>query len=799
MLKNQKGFLLISIIFIMLLMAVSIFSINYYSVTQIRMASNQIDSVQTGYDFNAIVETSLWELTDNLFWRTVEAGVDTAFNGTTYTRIVRNANLSPFNYPSDYDDAVTIQVTPKGSDQSFQKSFRYYARVFVGADTDLDEPMGMFMDSSGNIYIAGTKGHIIWKIDTFWDITQFAGTGSSGFSGDGGPAASAELSEPNGVFGDSSGNIYIADTNNHRIRKVDTFGNISTFAGTGNSNYSGDGAEAILAELNQPRGIYVDSSDNIYIADTKNHIIRKVDGTTNIITKFAGTAGSSGSSGDGGPAVNARLNEPRGIYKDSSDNIYIADTKNHIIRKVDGTTNIITKFAGTAGSSGSSGDGGPAVNARLNEPRGIYKDSSDNIYIADTKNHIIRKVDGTTSIITKFAGTAGAAGYSGDGGLAVNAQLNEPCGITASSGNLYIADTKNHRIRRVDTTGNIITVVSTGSSGFSGDGGPALLARLNVPKGIFMDSWGNLYIADRGNHKIRRVDTSGNITTVAGTGSSGDSGDGGLATLAQLDEPRRIFVDSSDNLYIADTRNHRIRKVDASGIITTVAGTGSSGFSGDGGLATLAQLDEPHGVFVDSSGNIYIADRKNHRIRKVDGATGIITTVSGRPGSGFSGDGGLATDAKHNQPRGIFKDSSGNLYIADTDNHRIRKVDAATQIITTVAGTGNSWGPLGDGGLATSARIKEPVEIFLDHNYNIFIADRDDRRIRVVNAIDGKIYTLAGTGASGDTTDQPAVLSRFQDPAGITMASGYGGSRIYISDTGNHKIKVLLLKTVYGL
>ena len=799
MLKNQKGFLLISIIFIMLLMAVSIFSINYYSVTQIRMASNQIDSVQTGYDFNAIVETSLWELTDNLFWRTVEAGVDTAFNGTTYTRIVRNANLSPFNYPSDYDDAVTIQVTPKGSDQSFQKSFRYYARVFVGADTDLDEPMGMFMDSSGNIYIAGTKGHIIWKIDTFWDITQFAGTGSSGFSGDGGPAASAELSEPNGVFGDSSGNIYIADTNNHRIRKVDTFGNISTFAGTGNSNYSGDGAEAILAELNQPRGIYVDSSDNIYIADTKNHIIRKVDGTTNIITKFAGTAGSSGSSGDGGPAVNARLNEPRGIYKDSSDNIYIADTKNHIIRKVDGTTNIITKFAGTAGSSGSSGDGGPAVNARLNEPRGIYVDSSDDLYIADAKNHIIRKVDGTTSIITKFAGTAGAAGYSGDGGLAVNAQLNEPCGITASSGNLYIADTKNHRIRRVDTTGNIITVVSTGSSGFSGDGGPALLARLNVPKGIFMDSWGNLYIADRGNHKIRRVDTSGNITTVAGTGSSGDSGDGGLATLAQLDEPRRIFVDSSDNLYIADTRNHRIRKVDASGIITTVAGTGSSGFSGDGGLATLAQLDEPHGVFVDSSGNIYIADRKNHRIRKVDGATGIITTVSGRPGSGFSGDGGLATDAKHNQPRGIFKDSSGNLYIADTDNHRIRKVDAATQIITTVAGTGNSWGPLGDGGLATSARIKEPVEIFLDHNYNIFIADRDDRRIRVVNAIDGKIYTLAGTGASGDTTDQPAVLSRFQDPAGITMASGYGGSRIYISDTGNHKIKVLLLKTVYGL
>ena len=466
---------------------------------------------------------------------------------------------------------------------------------------------------------------------------------------------------------------------------------------------------------------------------------------------------------------------------------------------MDGTTNIITKFAGTAGSSGSSGDGGPAVNSQLNEPRGIYKDSSDNIYIADTKNHIIRKVDGTTSIITKFAGTAGAAGYSGDGGLAVNAQLNEPCGITASSGNLYIADTKNHRIRRVDTTGNIITVVSTGSSGFSGDGGPALLARLNVPKGIFMDSWGNLYIADRGNHKIRRVDTSGNITTVAGTGSSGDSGDGGLATLAQLDEPRRIFVDSSDNLYIADTRNHRIRKVDASGIITTVAGTGSSGFSGDGGLATLAQLDEPHGVFVDSSGNIYIADRKNHRIRKVDGATGIITTVSGRPGSGFSGDGGLATDAKHNQPRGIFKDSSGNLYIADTDNHRIRKVDAATQIITTVAGTGNSWGPLGDGGLATSARIKEPVEIFLDHNYNIFIADRDDRRIRVVNAIDGKIYTLAGTGASGDTTDQPAVLSRFQDPAGITMASGYGGSRIYISDTGNHKIKVLLLKTVYGL
>jgi len=322
LLNNQRGFLLISVIFIMILMAVSIFSINYYSITQIRMASNRAASVQTAYDLNAIVEESVWKLTDNLFWRTVEAGEDASFNGTIYTRIARDANLAPFNYPSDYDDAVTIQVIPKGASQSLQRSFRYYA-----------------------------KG--------------FAGTGVSGSSGDGGSATSARLNHPRGLFVDSSGNLYIADTDNHNIRKVDTSGIITTVAGKNSAGWDGDNKTATSAKLWEPNGIFVDSSGNFYIADTLNHRIRKVN-TSKIITTVVGT-GIAGSSGDGGFATSATLDQPRGVFLDSSNNIYIADTDNHNIRKVD-TSGIITTVAGTGSDSGVLGDGGPATGAKLLTP-----------------------------------------------------------------------------------------------------------------------------------------------------------------------------------------------------------------------------------------------------------------------------------------------------------------------------------------------------------------------------------------------------------------------------------------------
>ena len=318
-------------------------------------------------------------------------------------------------------------------------------------------------------------------------------------------------------------------------------------------------------------------------------------------------------------------------------------------------------------------DGGPATAAQLLRPAGVATDSVGNLYIADNTNHRIRKVD-PSGIITTVAGT-GARGFGGDGGPATVAYLRSPWGIAVDGAdNLYIADRDNNRIRKVDSSGIITTVAGTGARGFGGDGGPATAAQLARPRdGVAVDSAGNLYIADRDNNRIRKVDTSGIITTVAGTGIRGFGGDGGPAVQAWLNYPADMVLDGAGNLYIADNDNHRIRKVDTSGIITTVAGTGAHGFGGDGGPAVQARLYHPNGVTLDGAGNLYITDYYNDRIRKVD-TSGIITTVAGTGARGYGGDGGPAIHARLHSPRDVALDGAGNLYIADQENHRIRVV-----------------------------------------------------------------------------------------------------------------------------
>ena len=423
----------------------------------------------------------------------------------------------------------------------------------------------------------------------------------------------------------------------------------------------------------------VDAAGNLFIAQQIGQRIRKVDAVTGIITTVAGT-GLPAFSGDGGPAVSAELSFPTGVGVDSAGNLFIADTSNNRIRKVDVLTGIITTVAGN-GTLGGGGDGSAALSAQLDTPAGVMVDSAGNLYIAERNGQRIRRVDGATGIITTVAGT-GTAGFSGDGGPATAAQLAGPYGVAVdAAGNLFIADTNNHRIRKVDgVTGVITTLAGTGAAGFSGDGGSATSAELNSPYGVVVDSTGNLFIADADNDRIRKVDVlTGVITTVAGSGTSGGGGDGGPATAEQLTAPYAVAADVAGNLFIADAEEHRVRKVDGStGIISTVAGNGLAGFSGDGGLATNAQLSAPHGVAVDAAGNLFIADRGTARIRKVDGATGVITTLAGNGTAGFSGDGGPAAGAQLNFPHGVAVDVAGNLFIADTGNQRIRRVDSVT-------------------------------------------------------------------------------------------------------------------------
>ena len=348
----------------------------------------------------------------------------------------------------------------------------------------------------------------------------------------------------------------------------------------------------------------------------------------------------------------------------------------------------ISTVAGT-GTVGFSGDAGPATSAQLNFPRGVAADSSGNLFIVDQTNNRIRKVDASGNIST----VAGGGGALGDGGPATSAQLASPKHLAVdSSGNLFIADTSNHRIRKVDTSGTISTVAGNGTPGFSGEGGPATSAQLHFPHGVAVDSSGNLFISDVNNNRIRKVDTSGNISTVAGTGTSGFSGDGGPSTAAQLDLPIGLAVDSSGNLFITDFGDNRIRMIDTSGIISTVAGNGTSGFSGDGGPATSASLNRPQDIVVDSSGNFFIADGNNNRVRKVD-TSGNISTVAGNGTGGFSGDGGSATSAQLGAPQGAAVNSSGDLFIGDTGNQRIRKVEAVAA--ATPVPVISSWGLIG--------------------------------------------------------------------------------------------------------
>lgn len=329
--------------------------------------------------------------------------------------------------------------------------------------------------------------------------------------------------------------------------------------------------------------------------------------------------------------------------------------------------------------------------------------------------------------IFTFAGN-GTQGYSGDGSASTLAQLSNPTRVAIdAAGNVYFGESSNNRVRKVDAQGIISTIAGNGIAGYSGDGGPATLAQIKNPQGVAVDAAGNLYIAEPQNHRIRMVNSSGIITTFAGTGTSGFSGDGGPANAAQINSPYGIAVDPAGNVFIGDANNNRVRKVNTAGIISTIAGNGVSGFSGDGGPATLSQLNGPSGVAIDALGRVYITDEVNHRIRMVN-TSGTITTVAGTTVSGYAGDGGSAIQAKLNFPEGVAVDAAGNIYIADLGNYVIRKVNTSG-IISTYAGTGVS-GYSGDGGPAVNAQFKNPNSVAIDANGNLYVTDMLNHRVR---------------------------------------------------------------------
>jgi hypothetical protein len=691
----------------------------------------------------------------------------------------------------------------------------------TATSADIAGPNSAAEDANGNIYIASPSSYYVFKVNPATNtLSVVAGTGIAGFSGDGGPATLATLLSPAAVAVDKTGNVYIADLN--RIREVTTDGKINTIAGTGKPclpswGMCGDTGPAVQAQMSTPMGLFADGSGNLYIADTGDMRIRELSG--GVITTVVGNGHICDSPvqpcGDNGPALQGQLDLPIGVVLDAANNIYIGDTRDQRIRLVTASTGIISAYAGRGifctDSTFLCGDGGPKANARFHNPSSVSLDSAGNLYIADTLDNRIREVDaGGNQYVHTMAGT-GTLGFAGDGGNAKSAELDGPVGLIVDSlGTITIADSGNQRIRQVVNT----NINSIAGGGTGGDSGAPTQATLAEPLTVVWDTAGNYYIADTANNRIRKVTPGGVISTVAGNGSAGYTGDGGAATAATLNQPQAVVVDTAGDIFIADTGNLVIREVNASTQqITTIAGNGSpcdptTARCGDGGPATKGSITFVTALALDGSDNLYIADYYGNRIRKVNGS-GIISTVAGTGARGHIGDGGPATQAKLNRPYGVAADVNGNVYIADSLNNRIRCV------LGVAGGCGGSSGNVGfivpyaftgkasfsgDGGPAEKATMQHPDEVELDPSGNLFVAAGADVVVRRIDAASQTILTVAGNakkpGNFGFAGDGGPATKATLDNTGLSVNSS---GNLLIADTGNNRIRQVDLMAAVNL
>ncbi len=610
-------------------------------------------------------------------------------------------------------------------------------------------PAGVAVDASGNLYVA-EGDDTIRKITPAGVVTTLAGTAGQAGSTDG-TGAAARFLIPCGVAVDSSGNVYVGDTGNDTIRKITPAGVVTTLAGTAGQAGSTDGTGA-AARFRTPYGIAIDASGNLYVADTNNDTIRKIT-PAGVVTTLAGTAGAAGSTDGTGTA--ARFNSPLGIAIDASGNVYVADSDNDTIRKIT-PAGVVTTLAGTAGVAGSTDGTGAA--ARFSFPLGIGVDAAGNVYVADSNNDTIRKIT-PAGVVTTLAGTAGAAGSTDGTGAA--ARFNTPYGLAVdASGNVYVADKVNDTIRKITPAGVVTTPAGTAGQVGSTNGG-----LFNAPVGVAVDASGNLYVADSRNDTIRKITAAGVVTTLAGSAGSAGSTDG-TGAAARFNTPLGVAVDASGNVYVADSANDTIRKITAAGVVTTLAGTAGQAGSADG-TGAAARFKTPYGVAVDSSGNVYVADTGNDTIRKITPA-GVVTTLAGTAGAAGSTD-GTGAAARFRNPLGVAVDSSGNVYVADSTNDTIRKITPAG-VVTTLAGTAGAAGSTD--GTGAAARFNSPCGVAIDASGNVYVGDQTNDTIRKITPA-GVVTTLAGTAGAAGSTDGAGAAARFNSPCGVAIdASG---------------------------
>jgi sugar lactone lactonase YvrE len=627
----------------------------------------------------------------------------------------------------------------------------------TGSAARFNSPGGVAVDNAGNTYVADTVNSTIRKITPGGVVTTFAGlAGSTGSAN--GTGSTARFNSPVAVAIDSVGNIFVADTNNSTIRKITPARVVSTFAGLAGSTGSANGTGS-TARFNFPSALAVDSTNNIYVADTGNSTIRKIT-PARVVSTLAGLAGSPGSANGTGSA--ARFNFPGGVAVDHAvtGNIYVGDTSNFTIRQIT-PAGVVTTLAGSPGLRG--GTNGTGSAARFLLPAGMAVDSAGNIYVADADACTIRKI-APGAVVSTFAGSFSKGGSQNGTGSA--ARFNIPGDVAVdSSNNLYVADSNNCTIRKISPAAVVTTVAGLASPGHTNGTGSA--ARFDFPQGVAVDTTGKIYVTDPVESAIRKITPSAVVSTFAG--SPGTSGYvDATGTAARFRFPRLgLTVGAFNNVYVGDTFNFVVRKITPNAVVTSVITNPANG------------AGEVRGVAIDSSGNIYTADYPHHTIRKItpDGTASIFAGLNDTPGSAN----GIGSAARFNFPLGLAVDGAGNVYVADSGNNRIRKITPAAGV-TTFAGSAVGSGD----GTGTAARFNFPSGLAVDHSGNVFVTDAGNNTIRKITPA-RVVTTLGGLALSPGTSDGAGINARFSSPRGIAVDSV---GNIYVADTSNHTIRV---------
>ncbi len=577
--------------------------------------------------------------------------------------------------------------------------------------------------------------------------------GNAGYGSADGVGSAARFGDPRGMAMDGAGNIYVADRMNHTIRKIASSGLVTTFAGQPGNLGSADGVGGD-AQFCEPAGVAVDGAGNVYVADAANYTIRKIS-RGGLVTTLAGTARSNGSTDGTGSA--ARFYWPTSVAVDGTGNVYVADYYNSTIRKIT-SDGVVTTLAGLPGSRGSTD--GTGSGARFNLPSGVAVDGAGNIYVADSGNHVIRKIT-SAGVVTTLAGVSGQLGYvdgTGDG-----ARFNSPSGMTVDgAGNLFVADTGNHTIRRVTPAG-AVTIVA-GSTGVWGSGDSGVnVAQFHSPQGVAVDGSGFVFVADSGNNTIRKIGSGGVVTTFAGsTGGSGAVD--GIGEAARFLHPAGVAADEAGNVFVADLGNSTIRKISNTGVVTTLAGLAGSSGSADG-TGSAARFSYPHGVAVDRAGNVYVADAWNSTIRKITSA-GVVTTLAGLAGADGSTD-GAGSAARFGQPYGVAVDDLGNVYVADWSRSNIRKITSSGAVTTLAVST-------------AAVPIIAPSGVAVDGAGNVYVA-ASKLVLKITGA--GVVTKLAGAVDSNQgAVDGNGGAANFGGVEGVAVDNA---GNVFVLDSGS--------------